>query len=385
MNKYQKYCTGCGLCEACHKYKLVQDEKGFLHPSSNDKLLEKICPISGIHTSLLDSNNIWGRSKAVYLGWSNNTQTRYKASSGGVLTETACYLLSSGKVDAIIHIGEDKENPIKTRVFFSRTPEDVKAHSGSRYCISSPLLDLDKLDENKKYAFIGKPCDVVVLRNYMEINQRLKENIPYLLSFFCMGLPSDNAQQKLLNRLKCENCCKSLEYRGNGWPGFATAIDDNGNTHSITYDESWGQILGRDLMPACKFCIDGIGEMADISCGDAWYISRDNIPDFSEHEGRNVVFARTNKGKDLLDEMKRQDIVSLETYENYEVELPVIQKSQWNRRREMRDRILTMKLFNKEYPSYNAKLLNSFAQSLSLMQKIRIFLSTSKRILKGKM
>ena len=240
------------------------------------------------------------------------------------------------------------------------------------------------MEEGKKYAFIGKPCDVVALRNYMEINAKLKESIPYLLSFFCMGLPSDLAQTKLLQKLECRNC-KSLDYRGNGWPGFATAIDSDGKVHKITYDESWGQILGRDLMPACKFCIDGIGEMADISCGDAWYLTEENKPDFSEHEGRNVVFARTSKGNDLLNEMKDKEIINLEKYDNYEVELSLIQKSQWNRRREMKHRILAMKVLLQEHPSYDSKLLKLYSRGLSEKQKARILLGTSKRILMGKM
>lgn len=115
----------------------------------------------------------------------------------------------------------------------------------------------------------------------MVIKPQLKETIPYLFSFFCMGLPSESAQIKLLKKLECKEC-KSLDYRGNGWPGFATAIDKDSKVHQITYDESWGEILGRDLMPVCKFCIDGIGEMADIACGDAWYLTSENTPDFSE-------------------------------------------------------------------------------------------------------
>lgn len=383
MNKYHKYCTGCGLCEAYHVCKLEKDEKGFLHPSSDSDFFEKVCPISGVHTSLLDKHNVWGRSESVYLGWSNNNSVRYKASSGGILTETAKYLLASGKVDTIIHIGVDDENPIKTKIFFSNTHDEVISHSGSRYGISSPLLALDKLKDDKKYAFIGKPCDVVVLRNFMEINPKLKENIPYLLSFFCMGVPSDKAQQILLDKLECTKC-KFLEYRGNGWPGFTNAIDVNGHACSMTYDESWGQVLGRDLMPACKFCIDGIGEMADIACGDAWYLTKDNVPDFSEHEGRNIIFARTNKGNKLLDEMIQKGIISMENYENYKMELPLTQKSQWNRRREMKDRILAMKIFHKEHPTYDSNLLDSFANGVSLMQKMRIFLSTCKRIFQRK-
>lgn len=384
MGIYEKYCTGCGLCKALNKCELITDEKGFYHPTQPADILNKVCPVSGVHTMKLNCNDIWGRSNAVYLGWSNDPLLREKASSGGVISEIVRYLINSKKIDSVIHIGVDQLIPTKTKVFFSRTPEEAVSHCGSRYCISSPLSELDKLEKGKKYAFIGKPCDVVALRNYMELNPEYKKKIRYLLSFFCMGLPSDDAQKKLLEKLDCVEC-KSLNYRGNGWPGFATAIDKNGKKHQITYDESWGKILGRDLMPACRFCIDGIGEMADISCGDAWYLTSDNKPDFTEHDGRNVIFARTAVGNELLQEMKKRDIITLEEYKEYKKELPLIQSSQWNRRREMRDRILAMKLFFRECPSYNTQLLKFYSSSLSVKRRIAIILGTGKRIIKGKM
>ena len=384
MVNYQKYCTGCGLCKAINGLELKKDNKGFLHPNENFILSDRVCPVSGIHTSKLDETDIWGRNKAVYLGWSNDNKIRTKASSGGILTEIAKYLLCSNTVDAVIHIGADPNDPVKTKIYFSETPEDVVSHCGSRYCISSPLSELNRIEKGKRYAFIGKPCDVVALRNYMELNPELNNSILYLLSFFCMGLPSDEAQIKLLNKLEC-NGCTFLDYRGNGWPGFATAVDKKGVSHQITYDESWGKILGRDLMPACKLCIDGIGEMADITCGDAWYLTKDHKPDFSEHDGRNVIFARTSKGEQLLHEMHKQQIITLNDYNNYKEELPLIQTSQWNRRREMRSRILAMKVLLQDHPSYDRKLLKQFSKGLSFKQNIRIFLGTVKRIKKGKM
>lgn len=384
MNLYQTYCTGCGLCKALQLCELHTDPKGFSQPKYCTDTLEKVCPVSGIHTQKLDLKDIWGKNEAVYLGWSNDIALRDKASSGGIISEVARFLLVNKKIDGVIHVGADPSTPTKTKIFISQTPEEVTSHCGSRYCISSPLSEIDKLEKEKKYAFIGKPCDIVALRNYMEFAPDYRDRIPYLISFFCMGLPSDDAQKKLLDRLNCSEC-KSLHYRGNGWPGYATGIDKNGQTHSITYEESWGKILGRDLMPSCKFCIDGIGEMADISCGDAWYLTEDNKPDFREHDGRNIIFARTVTGNTLLKEMQSKNIITLEEYLEYKTELPYIQTSQWNRRREMKYRILAMKLLFKEYPSYNRDLLAFYSETLSFKHKIKILIGTAKRIIKGKL
>lgn len=230
--------------------------------------------------------------------WSSDQQLRFSASSGGTITAISEYLLSKKLVDEIIHTCVSKQNQIKTEYTKSKRVEELRDKTGSRYTVSSPLIELLQcISPEKKYAVVGKPCDILVLRRYLEVHQELNKNIIYLISFFCAGVPSENANRKLLDHLKTnEQECRHLTYRGEGWPGFATAIDDNGNKHSMSYNDSWGKILGRDINKFCRFCMDGIGEFADISCGDAWYMEEDGTPDFNEHDGRNITFSRTKKG-----------------------------------------------------------------------------------------
>ena len=134
---------------------------------------------------------------------------------------------------------------------------------------------------NKKYAFIGKPCDVTVLKNFQKLNPIIAEMIPITMSFFCAGLPRIDAQKKLLEEMGCNGRVVSLRYRGNGWPGYATVNLENGKQCKMDYNTSWGKILGRDIMKMCRFCLDGIGEMADIACCDVWYLTEDNKPNFT--------------------------------------------------------------------------------------------------------
>ena len=59
---------------------------------------------------------------------------------------------------------------------------------GSRYSISSPLANIKELiKDGEKYAFIGKPCDVLALRNYSKINSDMDKAIIFYLSFFLRG------------------------------------------------------------------------------------------------------------------------------------------------------------------------------------------------------
>lgn len=381
----KRYCTGCGLCESLQKGKLAQDSKGYSHPESVDEAFSTgVCPASGIQSKRLSTKSIWGKSENVYLGWSENPEIRQKASSGGVLTTVACYLLDHHIVDGIIQVHRSSDCAYATETVISTTKEEVEQSSGSRYAISHPLNCLGKLDHSKKYCLIAKPCDISAFRNYVEMNPEVNAYIPICMSFFCMGLPSDDAQKKLLSKLECPpDVCKSLDYRGNGWPGFATAKDQQGNQHRITYDESWGKILGRDLMPYCRYCIDGIGEEADIACGDAWYI-KDGHPDFDEHEGRNVIFARTRLGDEILNKSRKDGYLHLEDFPDCEDYLPVIQHSQYMRRASLPARIRALHLMRKPCPKYAGKVLKFYRKHISLREDTRTFLGMVKRIHQGK-
>lgn len=50
----------------------------------------------------------------------------------------------------------------------------------------------------------------------------------------------------------------------------------------------------------------------------------------------------------------------------------------------MQSRILVMKLLLKFSPSYNKTVLSKYSRGLSLKDRLRIIISTGKRILKGK-
>lgn len=386
-DRYKEYCTGCGLCRSVLQVGFVKDVRGYEVPElsqSSRSFCEKVCPAGGKASTQMDPGNIWGKNKGVYLGWAEDPVIREKASSGGIITAVCCYLLENRLVDAVIHTKASEKIPYETETVVSVTVEDVLACMGSRYSISAPLKNiLQTVEAGKRYAFVGKPCDVSALRLYMNDNPELKSSIVYLLSFFCAGQPSENAQKRLLERLKMSpEKCRRIQYRGNGWPGYTEAEDTSGRIEKMTYAESWGQILGRDVRQCCRFCLDGIGEFADISCGDAWYIAPNNRPDFSEALGRNVIFARTEKGDKLLKQIHDSGRIHLEQYD--ENQLSIIQRYQFVRRAGMKAMLGAMKLSGRSVPGYDIQTLKSFEKHLPQKNRIRRFLGTIKRIAAGK-
>ena len=380
------FCTGCGLCHSVCGVELENTEKGFFMPknvSESQKIyLDNICMSSGAFWRNCEKFSIWGPTVvSPFYAYSQNPQIRREGSSGGLLTEIAIHLLKAGYVDGVIQTRASRSSAIRTETIVSTTEEDIRLCAGSRYTVSSPLFELmEMIEDKKRYAFIGKPCDVQAIRNWQKNNSNRIGQIPYLLSFFCAGMPSVQAENKLLENLNTdEKKCTKLTYRGNGWPGNTVAYSTQGQTGQISYEESWGKILGRDVALACRFCFDGIGEAADISCGDGWYICNGK-PDFEEHEGRNVIFARTPKGLQLLEELKREQLISCECSDKIYEELGLIQAYQYNRRITMKTRLAALKIYGRPVPKYNVKMMKEFEKLASFNLKLRILGGTLKRL-----
>ncbi len=171
---------------------------------------------------------------------------------------------------------------------------------------------------------------------------------------------------------------KTLNYRGDGWPGYTTASTED-KEYKMSYMDSWGKILGRDTRKFCRFCLDGIGEMADISCGDYWYLDKGR-PDFSEHsDGRNIIFARTSKGEEILTEIK-ENILHLEKLNRLD-DLFLVQAPQCERKATIFTKILALKLIHKPIPFFNLSDLRGYASYAKVKVHFRYFLGMIKRYL----
>src|SRR5690606_12621829 len=102
---------------------------------------------------------------------------------------------------------------------------DIYNAAGSRYAPSSPLRNLlQEIDKPGKMALVGKPCDIAAVRNLAKSEPRILEKIPLMISFFCAGVPSVNGGRAILNKLGVDEAdVVGFRYRGDGWPGRATA------------------------------------------------------------------------------------------------------------------------------------------------------------------
>jgi coenzyme F420 hydrogenase subunit beta len=386
-------CVGCGACQHIvpSKIKIALNANGYLRPhilmpleATENKHALAVCP--GIHVEhtppLQPKDEMWGPVISCQAGWSTNAALRHQASSGGGLSALAGYLLDSLLVDAVLHIGVSNSDPLTNEYRISTTKEQVAQNAGSRYAPAAPLLGLeDALSKHKKLAFIGKPCDVVAMRKLANMDTRVANQVLYCLSFMCAGVPSMKGTHAVLKHLDTPvDQLVQFKYRGNGWPGLATATRRDGTTKSMTYDESWGQILNRHLQFRCKICFDGTGEFADITCADAWYGNKGGYPSFEEAAGRSLLITRTAKGQALLERALADGVIEITSIPN--TDLPIIQPYQASRKKLALSRMIAIRLSGKMPPNYNQTSMLRLAKAASLKENIKSFGGTLKRVLK---
>ena len=388
---YHDYCAGCGLCcEVAEGASMKMEEDGFYYPDKFSKdvleVCRRVCPVNGRELEDMSRSEIWGGYKGKYLGWSTDKDIRYMASSGGVLTALCKYILEKKLADGIIQFAQSRENVTLGKVSCTTDVQELIDRCGSRYCSSMPFSGLKRfLEDDKHYVFVGKPCDIRILHNYIEDHKELKDKFVYTLSFFCAGAPSEKANLSLLKKLNCpdKSQCTKLQYRGNGWPGYATAWSEQGETGRIDYRSCWRDTLGRDIRRMCRFCVDGVGELADVSCGDAWYLLPDGEPDCSEHEGRNFIFSRSDKGDSLVKEAFKAGYIFIDDNASLE-KLRQAQKYQFMRKAAMKHRLRGLKAAFRKAPAYPSNFFDEYDRMIDNNKKLHIFYGTWKRVMQGK-
>lgn len=386
-------CVGCGACGQAvpQKISIAVSEEGYTRPRIDIPLLRdeqsravSVCPGAEVLSNNEQANyhDLWGPLVATRVGWSTNETLRHKASSGGGLSAIATFLLEHGRVDAVLHLGVSASDPLLNEFKISQTPDQVADNAGSRYAPGAPLTGLAQaVSRFQRIAVIGKPCDIVAIRKLARIDPVLQQRLQYCLSFMCAGVPSIKGTHAVIKALGfTPREIGQFRYRGNGWPGMATATTHAGQSNSMTYDDSWGKILNRHLQFRCKICIDGTGESADITCADAWYGSTEGYPSFDEEDGRSLVLSRTAAGEKLVQDAVAAAYLHVESLPVDHIEK--MQPYQVNRKRLTFSRVAALRLFNKKIPSYSYRFLWRLARTASLKANAKSFLGMAKRLVK---
>ncbi|MCI5074476.1 Coenzyme F420 hydrogenase/dehydrogenase, beta subunit C-terminal domain [Oricola sp.] len=307
-------CTGCGMCESLlgsDTLRMDLSPEGFMRPrqirtlsKADEGAVMQACAGHrqvGPEPVGIEPHRMFGSCLHLAKGHATAPDMRFEGATGGVLTAVAAFLVEEKLVDAIIQIGASDSDPFANEVRFNTTREEIVASAGSRYGPVAPLTQVHAaLDSGKRFAFIGKPCDVATLRNLAKTDPRVDRQIPYMLAMFCGGSPSVSATHNVVRRFgEDPREIAEFRYRGRGWPGPTFVRTRKGTVHRQSYDDTWFGDLTFELMFRCKICADGLGEHADLVGGDCW-VMEDGKPSHREMgDGWNIVIGRTTRGAEL--------------------------------------------------------------------------------------
>lgn len=389
-------CAGCGACAGVFPDKLAMEmcSPGFLRPKQIAQMTEAeedsfamFCPAIGqaVEAEGRTDHTLWGPYLEMQIGWSTDPELRFVGASGGALSGLLLHLLDSGEVEAIVQIAEDPQTPIANQTVICTDRAGVLAAAGSRYAPSAPLDGLAGLvASGRRHAFVGKPCDIAALRALAKERPEVAAAFPVMLSFFCAGVPSESGARAILTALGTDTeATERFRYRGQGWPGRATALLKDGGERSMSYQDSWGKTLSKHVQHRCKICADGTGKAADIVCADAWESDAAGYPVFDEGEGVSLIVSRTALGARTIENARAAGRIETAPFDV--AQLAAIQPGQRERRRALLARLLALRLTGQPVPRYKGLHLWGAARQNSAQRNLKNFLGMTRRTLRARL
>lgn len=274
------YCLGCGLCCVIDKNSMIVEKDGNIKSTYHNNKHNghiSVCPAAGYDIINL-GKKIHSASKYSYeLGWYNKLKLAQsgdeivlkKASSGGAMTTIALFMLEKGYADGVIctRYSFDRPEP-RPITYIARNKADLLRAQGSKYCPTSILTILKDLNAEEKYVLIGTPCQIAGWQKYKK-EYKPSINIVLTIANFCGGYRDYREIDYFVHNIAGFNKASFFQHRGDGVPGFMRIIDEKGTEWKYPYPE-YVRLSPIRKNKRCVYCIDATGELADISCGDAW-------------------------------------------------------------------------------------------------------------------
>ncbi len=299
-------CTGCGACQKiCPKSAIIveKDEDGFFNYKKNTSCIEcglcsTVCPV--LNSAETDLNAI----KEVF-AFSSKKEQCINSSSGGAAYELCESFLNAGYI--VFGAYYDSETNSVTHISISNSA-DLGKIQGSKYLQSDCKRIYDLVDKNQKIVFIGTPCQVAGLNNYL-IKRNKRDNL-ILIDLICHGVPTQLLWKKCIEYFeKKYGNIKSVVFRekSKGWHKKIMSIESFEKKFYINEKDNPFYFFFNSplcLSPYCYDCQFKYKSSADIRLGDFWG------KEFSKCEkGVSMIIPVTKMGYESLQYLKKDCIV----------------------------------------------------------------------------
>lgn len=303
-------CSGCGACESVCPLQAVRmrrDAAGFLVASVDGKVCVScgkcLAPCPGRAENACD--DVRAVSRGGFLAHATSAEIRRQGQSGGAVSALVEQLLASHRVDGAILTRFNAETR-RAEAFCARTVVEARTAIGSCYC-QSPVVATALAHRTERLVVVALGCQANALARLRASGQIPDETI--VLGLICAGNYSGDYIDRLteLAGMPPERV-KAFRFRDKarlGWPGEVSVSDGSQTVYLPA--KTRAQLKAVYEAPACLNCLDKLNTSADIVFGDPWgFDVRDR------QDGDSVVIARTERGMQLIQEIKETGIVTLE-------------------------------------------------------------------------
>jgi coenzyme F420 hydrogenase subunit beta len=330
----KRRCNRCGLChESCPGH-------GVDFESLNAELLGDI-----------PEENALGRYLACYVGHACDPGLRHDAASGGLVSSLLIFALEQGLIDGALVTRMRRDDPLTPEPFIARTREEILSAAGSKYCPVAAGTALQEILSSKgQFAVVGLPCHIQGLRKAEQQIPTLSKRIRYRISIPCsLNYSFRGTTRFLKSRGIAPRDVDALQYRGRGWPGSMWIRAKDGCEYTIPLAQYFQQ-LRPYAQWRCTLCSDMMGELSDLTCGDAW------IPEVvrTDKAGTSFVVSRTSEGEELLEHAASSLAVELSELEVRD--LLACQGHALFKKRQLKARMSLLWLVGESVPMYRQNL-----------------------------
>ena len=373
-------CTGCAVCsKICHKeaIHMNMDENGFLYPEiEQNKCVDcrqciKICPVS-------NPPKVSEKTYA-YAYQNKDNHVRFQSTSGGFFAEIASKIIENGGLVC----GAAYDSSMKLVHILTNKTSDLEKLQKSKYVQSDIESVYSKIKKEvlngKDVLFVGLPCQVAAIHNYMEKDF---DNL-ILIDSVCYGVPSPGLFKEWIDYLneKYKNNVQNVVFREKSY-GYATpnikVEFENGKKIETCRDANiYSNLFFKNLTarPSCYQCkFKSVNRASDITLGDLWMVSEYDKK-MDDNKGTTAVFVHSEKAMKYCEELceKALDlatIVSVDARKLVDCAVPSnYYKKFWNDYQSLTfDKLIDK--YEPETKMYKLKMLLKFMMNKSGVSKI---------------
>lgn len=290
-------CAGCMACVAvcpCNAITVVDGIEHYDARIDADKCIEcglchSVC--QQLHPSKLQETvDCWQ-------GWASS-EIRYESSSGGFATAIMRAFIAEGGLVASCKFVDGRFG-----FTVARSHEELAGFTGSKYVKSDPSgiyeAIIKELGDGSKVLFIGLPCQVSAVKNYVELrgHGRLSQNL-FTIDLICHGTPSEEILKQDLAEYGYElGKVQSVKFRDA--IRYGISVDGSLLVPAGSLDRYLvGFLAGLFYTRNCYSCHYATAQrVGDLTLGDSWGSElSDELP-----AGISLALIQSEKGRMLLE------------------------------------------------------------------------------------